>query len=86
MLLDFWITPPTVSVPNPASSVIGAPSSTKCPLPVSTSVFGVTRCRSSASDTVNGFMIEAGSNTSVMIRLRNCSPVMRERSFGLYVG
>jgi hypothetical protein len=36
-------------------------------LPVSTSVFGVTRCRSSASDTVNGFMIEPGSNTSVRI-------------------
>ena len=29
ILLDFWITPPTVSTPNPLSSVMGAPSSTK---------------------------------------------------------
>lgn len=83
MLLDFWITPPTVSTPNALSSVIGAPSSTKRPPPVSTSVVGVTRCRSSASETVNGFMIEPGSNVSVRMRLRNWSPVRCVRSFGL---
>ena len=50
-------------------------------------VCGVTRPVSSASATMNGFIVEPGSNVSVSARLRSCSPrqvlaLVRRRSSG----
>ena len=53
---------------------------------VSTIVEGLNLPLSRAMPTVIGFMVEPGSNTSVMARLRNCSPVRCLRFEGLKLG
>ena len=74
-LLDFWITPSTVSTPWLLVSEMVEPVTVTRPGLVSMMVSGRTRPVSSASPMVKGFMVEPGSNTSVMARLRSCSPV-----------
>ncbi|MNT27566.1 hypothetical protein D3C72_1632030 [compost metagenome] len=55
-------------------------------MPVSNSVDVVMRPRSSASAAVNGFMMEPGSNVSVMAWLRSFEPWKVSRLFGSKVG
>ena len=83
MLLDFWITCCTVSMPLGSASLGAKPPITSEPGVASTSVVGVTRPFSSTVPTMKGFIVEPGSKTSVSARLRNWPPDRWRRSSGL---
>ena len=86
MLLDFWITCCTVSMPLGSASFGLKPPTVSEPGVASTIENGVTRPFSSAVPTMNGFIVEPGSNTSVSARLRSCEPDRWWRSPGLKLG